>query len=50
MLSFYDVVAELGDADFPDNLLSELKQLRRRFIDEFERRYPGKGEGRTVWR
>ncbi len=50
MLGFYDLFCEAGDADFPDGLVAELNQLRLKFVDEFERRFPGYGEGRAGWR
>ena len=50
MLSFYDLQADAGDADFSSDLIAELRLLRSKFIEEFERKFPGYGEGRAVWR
>jgi hypothetical protein len=50
MLGLYDLREEAGQADFPSELLGEFNQLRLRFMDEFERRFPGYGKGRAVWR
>jgi hypothetical protein len=50
MLGFYNLFGEAGDADFPGDLVAELNQLRLKFMDEFERRFPGEGSGRAIWR
>jgi len=50
MLALCDLMDEADLAHFPDELLAELNQLRLKFMDEFERRYPGYGKGRAVWR
>ncbi|HEX6001645.1 MAG TPA: hypothetical protein VFZ16_19955 [Hyphomicrobiaceae bacterium] len=50
MLSFYDLIEAAMDADFPTAMVGELRQLRLKFLDEFEHRFPGCGQGRAVWR
>lgn len=50
MLGLYDLLDDACEADFPVALLNDLDALRSRFLDEFERRYPGYGQGRAVWR
>lgn len=50
MLALFDLLDEAGQADFPDALIGELNGVRLRFMDEFERRYPGYGKGRALWR
>jgi hypothetical protein len=50
MLGLYDLLDEPGMADFSPDLLSQLNQLRLKFMDEFEQRFPGYGKGRAVWR
>lgn len=48
MLGLYDLIDEAGQADFPEDLIGELDLVRRRFMDNFEDRYPGYGEGRAI--
>jgi hypothetical protein len=50
MLGLYDLMDEAGQAGFSDDLIGELNLVRRRFMDQFEDRYPGYGKGRAVWR
>lgn len=50
MLGLYDLIDEAGQADFPDDLIGELDLVRRRFMDQFEERYPGYEKGRAIWR
>jgi hypothetical protein len=50
MLGLYDLLDEAHLAQFSPDLLSQLNQLRLRFMDEFEQRFPGHGKGRAVWR
>ncbi len=50
MLALYDLGDEAGMADFPQSLIAELNQVRLKFMDEFERRFPGYGKGRALWR
>ena len=50
MLDFFDLVSGARVAEFPDDLTDELERLRLRFLDEYERRYPGHGAGRAMWR
>jgi hypothetical protein len=50
MLGLWDLCDEARMAEFPPDLLTELSRLRLRFMDEFERRFPGYGKGRAVWR
>ncbi|MFC5343824.1 hypothetical protein ACETK8_11355 [Brevundimonas staleyi] len=50
MLGLYDLLDEAALAEFPSDLVAELNGVRLRFMDEFERRYPGSGRGRAVWR
>jgi hypothetical protein len=50
MLGLFDLIDEAGQADFPDNLIGDLDLVRRRFLDEFEARFPGYGKGRAIWR
>jgi hypothetical protein len=50
MLALYDLSDEARMGDFPGDLLTELNQLRLKFMDEFGRRFPGYGKGRAVWR
>ena len=50
MLGFYDLLDEAGEADLPGELLGEFNQLCLKFMDEFERRFPGYGKGRALWR
>lgn len=50
MLGLFDLMDEAGQADFPPELLSAYDALRLRFMDEFERRFPGYGKGRATWR
>lgn len=50
MLGLHDLWSDAAEADFPRELIDELNQLRLRFMDEFERRFPGYGKGRAVWR
>lgn len=50
MLSFFDLVDEADLAGFPKELTKKLNELRVNFVDEFERRHPGRGSGRAVWR
>jgi hypothetical protein len=50
MLGLHDLWSDAAEAGFPDELVDELNQLRLRFMDEFEKRFPGYGKGRAVWR
>lgn len=50
MLGLYDLREELREAGFSGELLDQFEQMRVRFMDEFELRYPGYGSGRAVWR
>ncbi|PAX06292.1 hypothetical protein [Sphingomonas lenta] len=50
MLGLFDLLDEAKEADFSDTLVSDLNGVRLRFMDEFERRYPGYGKGRAIWR
>jgi len=50
MLGFFDLKDELELAGFPADLQYAYEELRVRFVDEFERRHPGYGKGRAVWR
>lgn len=50
MLGLYDLLDDACEADFSAELLTELDTLRLRFMDEFERQFPGYGKGRAVWR
>lgn len=50
MLALFDLLDEAGQADFSEGLIGELDSIRRRFMDEFESRFPGYGTGRAVWR
>jgi len=50
MLGLYDLIDEAGQADFSSELLADLNGVRLRFLDEFERRFPGYGKGRAVVR
>jgi hypothetical protein len=50
MLLLYDLLDEAGMAEFPSDLIGELNQVRLKFMDEFERRFPGYGKGRALWR
>jgi hypothetical protein len=50
MLAFFDLVEEAGDANFSAELVAQLKQLRLKFIEQFERDFPGYGKGRAIWR
>ena len=48
MLGLFDLLDEAGQAGFREALIGELDMVRRRFLDEFENRYPGYGKGRAV--
>ena len=50
MLGLFDLLDEAGQADFDPELLDALNAVRLRFMDEFERRFPGYGKGRATWR
>jgi hypothetical protein len=50
MLRLFDLLDEAELADFPPELRRELNQVRLKFMDEFERRFPGYGKGRAIWR
>ena len=50
MLGLFDLMDEAGQADFSADLIGELDTLRRRFLEEFERKHPGYGKGRAVSR
>lgn len=50
MLGLFDLMDEAGMADFPTELIGELNIVRLKFMDEFERQFPGYGKGRAVWR
>ena len=50
MLGFHDLLSAAGDAGFSEHLLRKLAKLRLEFLNEFEARFPGEGEGRAVWR
>jgi hypothetical protein len=50
MLGLFDLLDEAREADFPTHLIGELDQLRLKFMDEFERRFPDFGKGRALWR
>lgn len=50
MLGLYDIQFEAGVSDFSPELIALLKEVRVKFMDEFERRFPGYGKGRAVWR
>jgi len=50
MFALHDIMDEAHQADFPEELLIELNRVRIQFLDEFERRFPGYGQGRSVWR
>lgn len=50
MLGLYDLMDEAGMADFPPELIRKLDIVRREFLDEFEKLFPGYGKGRAVWR
>jgi hypothetical protein len=50
MLGLHDLRVDAGEVNFPAELIDELSQLRLRFMEEFERQFPGYGKGRAVWR
>ena len=50
MRGLYDLIDEAGQANFSENLIGELDLVRRRFMDQFEDRYPGYGKGRAIRR
>ena len=50
MLGLFDLLDEAGQAEFPHELVGDLNTVRLRFLDEFERKFPGYGKGRAVWR
>src|SRR5688572_1082765 len=41
MLGLHDLWSDAAEAEFPRELIDELNQLRLRFMDEFEMRFPG---------
>ncbi|TCP67046.1 hypothetical protein [Sphingomonas sp. PP-CE-1G-424] len=41
---------EAGQAKFPHDLVGDLNAVRLCFVDEFERKFPGYGKGRAIWR
>jgi hypothetical protein len=50
MLGLHDLWSDAAEAEFPSDLIDELNQIRLRFMDEFEKRFPGYGKGRAIWR
>lgn len=50
MLGFHDLGVDLGEAGFPPEMIAEFNALRIRFVEEFERMFPGYGKGRAIWR
>lgn len=50
MLGLYDLQSDASVAEFSPEIVDELKQVRLRFMDEFEAKFPGYGKGRAVWR
>ena len=50
MLGLFDLMDEAGLADFSPDLIGDLNAVRLRFMDDFERKFPGYGKGRAVWR
>lgn len=50
LFGLYDLCDEAGEADFSQELLEQLHQVRLRFMDEFEQRFSGYGSGRALWR
>lgn len=50
MLGMFDLLDEAELAGFPPELIWRLNEVRLLFVDDFERRFPGYGKGRAVWR
>jgi len=50
MLQLFDLLDEAGQAGFDADLIAALESVRLRFLDQFERRYPGYGKGRAICR
>jgi hypothetical protein len=50
MLRMFDTVEEAREAGFSEEATQRLNEARLLFLDEFETKFPGFGEGRAVWR
>ena len=50
LLGLFDLRDHGELAGFSPELLARLDEVRLLFVDEFERRFPGYGTGRAVWR
>ncbi|TPG41944.1 hypothetical protein EAH89_28275 [Roseomonas nepalensis] len=50
MLGLYDLLAAARDLQAQAEAIEMLAKARRMFIEDFEAKHPGYGEGRAVWR
>lgn len=50
MLRLYDTVTEADEEGYSAEACRRLEEVRLMFVDEFERRHPGYGKGRAIWR
>jgi hypothetical protein len=50
MLRMFDVVEQAKDLEVDDDAIDLIERGRVKLIDEFERKFPGRGQGRAVWR
>jgi hypothetical protein len=50
MLMLHDILATGGDYGYSPAACERLAEARLMFMDEFEKRHPGYGKGRAVWR
>ncbi|HEX3863139.1 MAG TPA: hypothetical protein VHY35_15745 [Stellaceae bacterium] len=50
MLDLHDLRSHAQEAGYSEEGIELLTKARLIFIDEFERKFPGHGKGRAVWR
>jgi hypothetical protein len=50
MLRLFDLMTHAKEAEYAPDGIQLLSNARLIFIDEFERKFPGYGKGRAVWR
>ncbi|MEO8896769.1 MAG: hypothetical protein ABI450_12900 [Rhizomicrobium sp.] len=50
LIRLFDLMDDGDLAGFSPELLKRLDQVRILFVDEFEKKFPGRGKGRSIWR
>jgi hypothetical protein len=50
MLGMFDIVEQARDLKADEDAIDLIERGRLKLISEFERKFPGRGQGRAVWR